>query len=223
MSWDKIKIGFAILIIVSIIIYWYRSTYVTEKQPEPVGKPESFEEGEKEYFDIDPFEAPQGAALIPVQSAPVAEDKPKDVKDKPEWNDFFDTNNSVIGKGQAVGDFKPVVEVKDSFEDAKVPPPTKVDARTQQTDGSFDPDLYDVEKLLPQEKHDDWFETIDEPISVKNRHLISVQQPIGINTVGSSKKNATLDLRPAPPNPKIVVSPWLNSTIEPDYNTRPLC
>jgi hypothetical protein len=45
---------------------------------------------------------------------------------------------------------------------------------------------------------------------------------IGTNTVGASLKNATYDLRPAPPNPKITVSPWLQSTYQPDYNTRPL-
>jgi hypothetical protein len=89
--------------------------------------------------------------------------------------------------------------------------------------GSFDPDMYNVENLLPKEKVSDWFEAIEAPISVKNRHLISVQQSVGLNTVGSSKRNATLDLRAAPPNPKIVVSPWGQSTIEPDYNTKPLC
>ena len=46
---------------------------------------------------------------------------------------------------------------------------------------------------------------------------------IGTDTVGQSLKNATYDLRSAPPNPKFVVSPWQNSTIEPDYNIKPLC
>ena len=46
---------------------------------------------------------------------------------------------------------------------------------------------------------------------------------LGIDTVGQSRKNATYDLRAAPPNPKFIVSPWSNSTIEPDYNTKSLC
>lgn len=45
---------------------------------------------------------------------------------------------------------------------------------------------------------------------------------IGTNTVGSTNKAANYDLRPRPPNPKITISPWNNSSIEPDYNTRPL-
>lgn len=45
---------------------------------------------------------------------------------------------------------------------------------------------------------------------------------IGVNSVGSSLKNPTYDLRAAPPNPKITVSPWGQSTYQPDYNTRPL-
>ena len=56
--------------------------------------------------------------------------------------------------------------------------------------------------------------------AIKNR---IVEIKIGIDTVGQSKKNATYDFRSAPPNPKFVVSPWMNSTIEPDYNTKPLC
>lgn len=90
-------------------------------------------------------------------------------------------------------------------------------------DGSFDVDMYNVNNLLPQERHDDWFEVIEEPISVKNRHLMSLQRPIGINSIGESLRNATHDLRPAPVNPKFVTGPWMQSTIEPDYNTKSLC
>ena len=43
-----------------------------------------------------------------------------------------------------------------------------------------------------------------------------------VNTIGNSRKNATYGLRPAPANPKITVSPWLQSTYQPDYNTRSL-
>ena len=45
---------------------------------------------------------------------------------------------------------------------------------------------------------------------------------IGANTVGSSLRNANLQLRSEPPNPRQNVSPWLNSTIAPDLMRLPL-
>ena len=39
---------------------------------------------------------------------------------------------------------------------------------------------------------------------------------VGVNTVGQSLRNANLNLRAEPPNPRVQVSPWLNSTIAPD-------
>ena len=45
---------------------------------------------------------------------------------------------------------------------------------------------------------------------------------VGINTVGQSLRNANRQLRSEPANPQVKVSPWLQSTIEPDTNRRPL-
>ncbi len=83
-----------------------------------------------------------------------------------------------------------------------------------------DQDKFTSENYLPQETNADWFEVVPEPISVKNRHLINVSRPIGVNTIGTSLRNPSYDLRGSPPCPKYVVSPWMQSTIEPDYNLR---
>jgi hypothetical protein len=85
-----------------------------------------------------------------------------------------------------------------------------------------DDDIFDINALSPQEINDNWFEVMPEPISVKNRHLINISKPIGVNTIGTSRKNASHDLRASPPCPKMVVSPWLQSSIEPDTNIKPL-
>lgn len=45
---------------------------------------------------------------------------------------------------------------------------------------------------------------------------------VGINTVGSSLRNANYQLRSDPPCPVVQVSPWLQSTITPDLSRRPL-
>ena len=49
--------------------------------------------------------------------------------------------------------------------------------------------IFDVERYLPREVDDDWFDVQPEKISVKNRHLINITKPIGINTMGTKLKN----------------------------------
>jgi c-di-AMP phosphodiesterase-like protein len=84
-------------------------------------------------------------------------------------------------------------------------------------------ELFNDDKLLPQEVNKDWFETMPDPIKVKNRHLININKPFGTDTIGSSLKNASRDIRGNIPAPKFVVSPFLNSSIEPDLNTKGFC
>ncbi len=45
---------------------------------------------------------------------------------------------------------------------------------------------------------------------------------IGVNTVGQSLRNANLNLRAEPPNPRMQVSPWMNTTIDADLMRKPL-
>ena len=44
----------------------------------------------------------------------------------------------------------------------------------------------------------------------------------GVNTVGQTLRNANYQVRSEPPNPQLKVSPWLQTTIEPDTNRKPL-
>jgi hypothetical protein len=78
--------------------------------------------------------------------------------------------------------------------------------------------------LLPQEINKDWFESnfSNARIKIGNDNLINTDRyMVGINTIGQSLKNPSYDLRPSPPCPKVTVSPWNNSTIEPDFNIKP--
>lgn len=81
---------------------------------------------------------------------------------------------------------------------------------------------YDINQFTPKEKRKDWFEVIDS-IDVKNSQLINIYRPIGANTIGSSLKCAALDIRGNVPCPQTVVSPWLQSSIQPDNNLKSLC
>jgi hypothetical protein len=45
---------------------------------------------------------------------------------------------------------------------------------------------------------------------------------IGVDTIGSTLRNANQQIRSEPPNPQMIVSPWNNTTIEPDAFRQPL-
>lgn len=58
--------------------------------------------------------------------------------------------------------------------------------------------------------------------ALANQDFLAPTQQIGTDTVMSSLRNASYDIRNNIPNPINVVSPWLNSTISPDLERRPL-
>jgi hypothetical protein len=143
-----------------------------------------------------------------------------------EWEKYFNNNNSVTGKAQIRDNpngYRPVDSTGGQYASYDIPVRknrTKV-TPSKLPDGSFDPDMYDPDNLLPQEEDADWFEVIDKPINLKGR-LLRLENPLGINTINESLKIPNLDLRPSPPCPKMNVSPWLNSTVEPDTNIKSL-
>jgi hypothetical protein len=58
---------------------------------------------------------------------------------------------------------------------------------------------------------------------IQGKNFLSAGALIGVNTVGQSLRNPNLGLRAEPPCPQIQgISPWMNSTIEPDLQRRPL-
>jgi hypothetical protein len=57
---------------------------------------------------------------------------------------------------------------------------------------------------------------------VKDQNFLSAGFHVGINTIGSSMRNANYQIRSEPANPQQQVGPWLQSTIEPDLSRRPL-
>jgi len=85
---------------------------------------------------------------------------------------------------------------------------------------------YSATDYLPKEINDDWFNTDFSQAKYKmnDDKLINTDKyVVGVNTVGQSLKNASYDIRGAINVPKYTVSPWNNSTVEPDYNINPLC
>ena len=84
---------------------------------------------------------------------------------------------------------------------------------------------YNSRDYLPQDINDEWFETdfSNAKYQVDDDKLINTDKyVVGINTVGQSLKNPSYDIRGTIPNPKMNVSPWNQSTIEPDFNLKSL-
>lgn len=65
---------------------------------------------------------------------------------------------------------------------------------------------------------------VDAPNNIlANQNFLSAQQQIGVDTVLSSTRNQSYDIRGNPaPNPIRVVSPWNNTSLMPDLERRPL-
>ncbi len=75
-----------------------------------------------------------------------------------------------------------------------------------------------AEDLLPKEAANTKWAQVN-PVgtgALQNVSLLTAGYNLGVNTVGSSHKNPNMSLRADPAIPKSDVSPWLNSTIEPD-------
>ena len=81
----------------------------------------------------------------------------------------------------------------------------------------------DPTNLLPNDSNDLFSKMNPEGRGdVQSVSLLKATHHLGINTVGSSLRNANLQLRSEPANPQQNVGPWNNATIGPDLERRPL-
>ena len=88
----------------------------------------------------------------------------------------------------------------------------------------FPKDKLTPEDLLPKDAaNSEWAQV--NPAGqgdVENQNFLTAGYHIGINSIGSTLRNPNLQIRSEPANPQMKVSPWLQSTIQPDLNRRPL-
>lgn len=81
----------------------------------------------------------------------------------------------------------------------------------------------DPSELLPKDNNSQWAQLNPAGANdFKDVNLLKSGYHIGVDTVGSSLRNANLQVRSEPPNPTTNVSPWMNTTIEPDLMRMPL-
>lgn len=87
----------------------------------------------------------------------------------------------------------------------------------------FPKEMLTPEELKPQDNSSLWAQV--NPAgegSLKGRSFLQAGHNIGINTVGQTMRNSNLQIRSEPPNPQVSVSPWNQTTIEPDTARKPL-
>jgi hypothetical protein len=78
-------------------------------------------------------------------------------------------------------------------------------------------------ELLPKDNNSEWARLNPSGQGeLANINLLKAGYNIGIDTIGSSLRNANLQERSEPPNPQLSVSIWNQSTIMPDYQKVPL-
>lgn len=95
--------------------------------------------------------------------------------------------------------------------------------KDQRQESNFPKEQLNADDLLPKDNSSLWAQV--NPAgegSLKDRNFLQSGYHIGINTVGQTLRNANQQLRSEPPNPQVKVSPWLQTTIEPDLGRKPM-
>ena len=83
----------------------------------------------------------------------------------------------------------------------------------------FPKDQLNPSDLLPGNADSEWAQSVP---SSGNGNFLDAGYHVGVNTVGQSLRNANRQLRSEPSNPRVKVSPWMQTTIDPDSNRKPL-
>jgi len=85
--------------------------------------------------------------------------------------------------------------------------------------GNLKSNPIDPQALLPKDNNNAWAKLNP---STNTQNLLNAGHHAGIDTKGASLRNANLQIRSDPPCPRNNVSPWLQSTIDPDTTRKPL-
>ena len=95
-------------------------------------------------------------------------------------------------------------------------------AGAQKPQGCYPREQLNPLELLPHDANSQWAAVNPAAGDLQGKNFLSAGALVGVNTIGQSLRNANQQLRAEPPNPQIMVSPWQQSTIEPDLSRRPL-
>lgn len=113
-------------------------------------------------------------------------------------------------------------EVPDGFPSESVNPEAE-EKFTTDIPSCLPKDQLMPQELLPQDTESNQWNLANPQGSgsLKDKNFLQAGYHVGINTVGQTLRNANMQLRSDPPNPQLQVSPWLQTTINPDVNRKP--
>ena len=84
-------------------------------------------------------------------------------------------------------------------------------------------DILQPQELLPRDTESTWAQSVPAGQgSLSDQNFLNAGFHVGVNTVGQSLRNANRQIRSDPPCPQVKVSPWMQTTIEPDTNRKPM-
>jgi len=140
-----------------------------------------------------------------------------------------DQRNGVKPQDPQAQQFSDVPQIS-GFENAPVPAAAAPAAASAGASDKAQPnDCYPRDRLtaadlLPSDAVDSTWAKVNPAGQgdIKDQNFLTAGHHVGINTVGSTLRNANLQLRSDPVNPQLNVSPWNQTTIEPDSNHRAL-
>lgn len=132
---------------------------------------------------------------------------------------YQDSNDQVMNNGEE--------EMKESFtQGGNTMDYYSMDKNYEEdrNNSNFPKEQLSAEELLPKNNSSDlWAKVNPEGEgSLEGKNFLQSGYHIGINTVGQTLRNANMQLRSEPPNPQVKVSPWQQSTIEPDMGRKPM-
>jgi len=133
----------------------------------------------------------------------------------------------MVGSGVQGGQMPPMVDASESIEFIEQPQGLAVEGNGSQMNQlpseCYPKDVLSSADLLPRDANSLWAQVNPSGQgSLADQNFLTAGFHIGINTVGQTLRNANRQLRSEPLNPQVKVSPWLQTTIEPDINRRPL-
>lgn len=133
----------------------------------------------------------------------------------------------MVGSGIQGDQMPSMVDASESIEFIEQPQGLAVEGNGSQMNQlpseCYPKDVLSSADLLPRDANSLWAQVNPSGQgSLADQNFLTAGFHIGINTVGQTLRNANRQLRSEPLNPQVKVSPWLQTTIEPDINRRPL-
>lgn len=113
---------------------------------------------------------------------------------------------------------------RDPASEAYKPVDFQTSANKSAPEDCFPRDRLSAEDLLPRDAANSKWAQVNPAGQgdIGDQNYLSAGMLSGVDTIGASLRNANLQLRSEPLNPRVRVSVWNESTIESDLNRRPL-